>query len=296
MDFVDSEEIRQLILLAKREDVGSGDLSSGLLPNPQAPAVFSLLAKEPGVFAGRAIVEPILREYDPTMEVQWSGDTDDGYQIVDVPTELARLKGPLASVLTAERVLLNFLQRLCGVATITRRFVDAVADTPAKIYDTRKTIPGWRTLDKYAVRCGGGLNHRMGLYDAVLIKDNHLAGVPTERLSAALFDLLNRLDRGKAKPAFVEVEADNLQQVEAILDVVGIDVVLLDNFNTDDLRRAVELRDGLGLRERVALEASGGVTLATVPAIAATGVDRISVGAITHSAAAIDLSLERCEC
>ncbi len=296
MDFVDSEEIRQLILLAKREDVGSGDLSFGLLPNPLEPAVFSLLARQAGIFAGRAMVEPILREYDPTIEVQWSGDTDDGHQIVDVPAELARLSGPLASVLTTERVLLNFLQRLCGVATITRRFVEAVADTQAKIYDTRKTIPGWRTLDKYAVRCGGGFNHRMGLYDAVLIKDNHLAGVPTERLAAVLFDLLNRLDHGKAKPAFVEVEADNLRQVEAILNVVGIDVVLLDNFNTDDLRRAVELRDGLGLRERVALEASGGVTLETVPAIAATGVDRISVGAITHSAAAIDLSLERCEC
>ena len=199
----------------------------------------------------------------------------------------------MGPILSAERVLLNFLQRLCGIATLTGSFVDAAAGTDAAIYDTRKTAPGWRVLEKYAVRCGGGRNHRRGLFDAVLIKDNHLAGVDPDRLAGTVFEMLNRLSTSDAKPAFVEVEADSPDQVEALLTVVGIDVVLLDNFSVENLREAVATRDRLGLGGKVALEASGGVTLETVTAVAETGVDRISIGALTHSPRAIDLSLER---
>jgi nicotinate-nucleotide pyrophosphorylase (carboxylating) len=195
-------------------------------------------------------------------------------------------------MLAAERVLLNFLQRLCGVTAATRTYVRAVAGTGATICDTRKTIPGWRLLDKYAVRCGGGANHRAGLYDAVLIKDNHLTGIPDSRFSFAVFDMLNRLPV-EPKPEFVEVEAQSLAAFEQLLKVVGIHMILLDNFSIDDLRRAVELRAAEGLAAKVQLEASGGITLKNVRVVAETGVDRISVGAITHSAVAVDLCLER---
>ena len=176
---------------------------------------------------------------------------------------------------------------------MTRRYVEAIAGSTARIYDTRKTTPGWRTLEKYAVRCGGGCNHRHGLYDAVLLKDNHLAGIPTAKLAAHLFDLLNRLDTAGPNPPFVEVEADSLEQVEELFRVVGINAVLLDNFTLEGLREAVALRDARGLRGKVELEASGGITLNSVRAVAETGVERISVGAITHGATAIDLALER---
>ncbi|MFH0979975.1 MAG: carboxylating nicotinate-nucleotide diphosphorylase [Planctomycetota bacterium] len=217
----------------------------------------------------------------------------DGTYFERTPVRLAILIGPNRSVLATERVLLNFLQRLCGVATLTRRYVDAVVGTTAKIYDTRKTTPGWRLLEKYAVRCGGGHNHRMGLYDAVLLKDNHLAGIPVERLSYAVFDMLNRAADLSPVPKFVEVEADSLEQLEELFKVVGIHIILLDNFGLDDLRRAVARRDALGLKGRVELEASGGITLANAAEVARTGVDRISVGALTHSATAVDLSLAR---
>jgi nicotinate-nucleotide pyrophosphorylase (carboxylating) len=195
-------------------------------------------------------------------------------------------------VLTVERTLLNFLQRLCGVATRTRAFVDAVAGTGAQILDTRKTIPGWRVLDKYAVRCGGGRNHRIGLFDAILIKDNHLAAFAPNRVAAGVHELLNRAAALNPPPKFVEVEVDTLDQAEQLFDVVGIDIILCDNFSLADLRRAVELRDARNLRGKVRLEASGGVDLSSVRAIAETGVDCISVGGLTHSTPALDLALD----
>jgi len=294
MSMPEDPSLAELIALAKREDLGDGDVTTALMPSRDEPAAFLLLAKQPGVFCGCEVAVPIVQAYDISIKVEWTGETQDGFVIDQVPMTLARLDGSLSSILSAERVLLNFLQRLCGVATRTRAYVGAVAGTGVGIYDTRKTVPGWRTLDKYAVRCGGGMNHRIGLYDAVLIKDNHLAGVEPGRLAPAVFDMLNRMHAKGIEPAFVEVEADTLQQVEALLSVTGIDVVLLDNFSPDDLRRAVQLRDGYGLRGKVELEASGGVTLETIRTIAATGVERISVGAITHAAPALDLSLERC--
>lgn len=287
------EHIRRLIDLAREEDLGAGDLSTRFWRRASETAAFRMIARAPCVFAGREVVPAVLAAYDLGIEIEWAPAGCDGTVIEDAPTPVATITGPCGQVLAAERVVLNFVQRLCGVATQTRRFVEAVAGTGAAIYDTRKTTPGWRALDKYAVRCGGGMNHRQGLFDAVLLKDNHLAGVEPGRLGAAVFAFLNELSKSPVRPAFVAVEADGLSQVEQLLQVVGVDVVLLDNFSLVDLRAAVRMRNDLGLAGKVALEASGGVTLADVRAVAQSGVDRISVGALTHSAVATDLSLER---
>jgi len=293
MSVADDKDILRLIELAKSEDFGQGDISSSLLEDPDQRATFHLIAKQRGVFAGREVAGAIFAAYGISVDMEWTASGVDGRRLDPVPSRLATVCGPLGAVLSAERVLLNFLQRLCGVATITRAFVDAVAGTDAAVYDTRKTTPGWRVLEKYAVRCGGGNNHRMGLYDAVLIKDNHLAGIGTTRLAHALFEMLSRLSMQGAKSPFIEIEADRVDQVKQFLKVVGIDAILLDNFSLDQLRDAVSLRDNLGLRGKVVLEASGGMTLKTVRPVAETGVDRISVGALTHSAVALDLSLDR---
>jgi len=310
------QQALRLARMAREEDLGQrGDITSALaMPGPTlstqdselrtpasvltdasvvAPSTFRLLAKQPGVFAGREIAAEVLSVFDNHVRLRWAEAGRDGARIEKPPLHLATLTGPAGVILAAERTLLNFLQRLSGIATATRHYVDAVEGTRARIMDTRKTTPGWRVLEKYAVRCGGGYNHRMGLYDAILIKDNHLAGIPPERLAQAVFEMLNRAEALSPRPAFVEVEADTLAQVERLLTVVGINVILLDNFRIEDIRAAVRLRDDLNLRGQVEFEVSGGVRLDTVRAIAETSVERISVGAITHSATALDLSLER---
>jgi nicotinate-nucleotide pyrophosphorylase (carboxylating) len=294
MSISDIEGVTQLIELARREDLGQGDLTTSLIANPNEPAEFRVVLNQPGVFAGREIASAILGAYDSALAIEWTNDGVDGRVNDDVPVELARLRGPLAALLAVERVLLNFLQRLCGVATFTRALVEAVSGTGAAVYDTRKTTPGWRALEKYAVRCGGGRNHRHGLFDAVLIKDNHLSAAEKDHPAPAVYEMLNRLTSLAVVPDFVEVEAGTLDQVEELFKVMGIHLILLDNFAIDELRRAVELRDGYGLGGKVQLEASGGITLKTVREVARTGVDRISVGALTHSAVALDISLERC--
>lgn len=281
-----------LARLAREEDLGSRDVTSALLHDTDRGA-FRLVARQAGVFAGRAVAKTVLSVYDENVELQWTDAGGDGAVIDRPPVELGRLHGSCRTILEAERVLLNFLQHLCGVATLTARYVEAVAGTTARIFDTRKTIPGWRVLDKYAVRCGGGRNHRMGLHDAVLIKDNHLAGIPTSQLAGRVFDMLNTASTLDPPPSFIEVEADSLAQFEELLKVVGIDVVLLDNFSLADLRQAVAMRNGANLKGDLELEASGGITLETVRAVADTGVERISVGQITHSAPALDLALDR---
>ena len=293
MGLPDEPDVRELIALARREDLGDGDVTTALMPDGDRPAAFRAIAKECGVFAGREVAPAILAAYDPSIDIEWAPSGRDGCDIDHAPTDLAIVRGPLRSLLCAERVLLNFLQRMCGVATVTRRYVDAIAGTGSAIYDTRKTTPGWRLIDKYAVRCGGGRNHRTGLYDAILVKDNHIDPSDRGRIGAALFEMLSRIDPDGRKPAFVEVEADAIEQVEQLLTVVGVDVILLDNFTIGQLREAVALRESQGMADRVMLEASGGVNLQTVRAIAETGVERISVGAITHSAPASDISLER---
>lgn len=291
-DGVDVERLRRVIALAREEDFGAfGDLTTALLPTEfaQSAGEWHLVARRSGCLCGAELLHFLCGELAPAVRVDL--ERPDGAEVA--PREvLARLRGPVGEVLTAERIILNILQRLSGIATLTRRFVLAVGGTDARIYDTRKTTPGLRDLERYAVRVGGGHNHRNGLFDAVLIKDNHLAGVPTERLAFRVFELLNRQDRLPARPAFVEVEVDSIDQLRELLKVVGIDVILLDNFTPGDLRAAVRLRDDAKLRGRLLLEASGGVTLETVSEIARTGVDRIAVGALTHSAVALDIGLD----
>jgi nicotinate-nucleotide pyrophosphorylase (carboxylating) len=187
--------------------------------------------------------------------------------------------------------MLNFLQRLSGIATLTHRFVRRVEGTSARILDTRKTTPGWRALEKYAVAAGGGVNHRMGLFDGVLVKDNHLAGVATKDLARFLSGVVAR-GRAESARRFIEVEVDNLDQFREVLKVDGIDAVLLDNMDCPKMEQAVEMRNHAGKKGRLELEASGGVTLDTVRTIALTGVDRISVGALTHSPTALDIGMD----
>jgi len=196
---------------------------------------------------------------------------------------LAEVEGPVRGLVTAERTALNYLQHMSGIATLTRKFVDEVAGTGAAVLDTRKTTPGWRALEKYAVRCGGGTNHRMGLFDAVMVKDNHLAcGLTGPRLQEAIREV-----KARYPGVWVEMEADTLEQVGRFLEIDGVDRILLDNMGLDDMRAAVAMAAG-----RVALEASGGVNIRTVRAIAETGVNFVSVGALTHSAAVLDLAMD----
>lgn len=274
---------RQLIDLALAEDLGtSGDLTSLATIPQNARSKSAFVARVPGVVAGLPAAELVLSAYD--LGIHFTSVVADGTK-VEAGTTLATVSGSLQSILAAERIALNFLQRLSGVATLTRKFVDAVAGTNAKILDTRKTTPGWRLLEKYAVRCGGGMNHRVGLYGGIMIKDNHLAGLGG--------DLKRAVETARAYPGNsglpVEVEVDTLAQLDQALEL-KVDIVLLDNMNMEQLRAAVARRNAIG--PTVLLEASGGVNLTTVREIAETGVDRISVGALTHSAHALDIGLD----
>jgi nicotinate-nucleotide pyrophosphorylase (carboxylating) len=294
---VEDDNLEELLRLARNEDLrAAGDITSRLLPEAYftSKASWNLTARQAGRFSGASTLPRMLTSLAPEVQLGWIDANADGL-VVEPGQVIARLHGHVGQMLSAERTILNFLQRLSGIATLTASFVTAVAGTHAKIYDTRKTTPGFRSLEKYAVRCGGGHNHRVGLYDAVLIKDNHLAGIPAPRLAHAVFEMLDRLSSLPDKPAFVEVECDDLTQLAELLKVVGIDVILLDNFALRDLAKAVELRDSVGLRGKVELEASGGASLTTVRDIAMTGVERIAVGAITHSAPALDLALDATE-
>jgi nicotinate-nucleotide pyrophosphorylase (carboxylating) len=295
LQFPTAEELRDLILLAKSEDLGAGDVTSRLMVGEDALGVGTLMQKEVGIACGLPMVEMICRAYDERLRVElipgFHLDIIEGRFSDQRTTPLLRIRGPKRSLLSAERVILNFLQHLSGVATQTHRFVRRVEGTAAAIYDTRKTMPGFRILEKYAVRRGGGHNHRIGLYDALLVKDNHLAGVASKDLAGVLSDAISRSRREDASRP-IEVEAQSLEQVREMLKVDGIDVIMLDNMDCPRMQEAVEMRDRGGKKGKLLLEASGGVTLETVRAIALTGVDRISVGAITHSAQALDISLD----
>ncbi|GMV97814.1 MAG: carboxylating nicotinate-nucleotide diphosphorylase [Phycisphaerae bacterium] len=286
---LDRVQLRRLWEQALAEDGADHDVTALCAVNERAAGSGAVVARQAGVFAGRAVLD-LLKEACAS-RLTTAPQVDDGAALKP-GTVIARVAGPLRDLLSIERTLLNFLQRLCGVATLTRAYVEAVAGTGAKILDTRKTVPGWRQLDKYAVRCGGGTNHRAGLHDAILVKDNHLAGVEPHRLAEKAAEVLARAAGLDPPPAFVEFEADSLEQFEALLKVTGIDVILLDNFTPAQMRQAVALRDALGLKGRLRLEASGGVNLDTVRAIAESGVDYISVGALTHSAPAVDIALD----
>lgn len=272
-----AEQIDAIIALALEEDLGAGDVTSIATIPADLGATATIVAKAPGVVAGLPVVATVFAQLDPGVTVTLLAS--DGDRIVDTPMELARIEGPARSVLGGERTALNILGHLCGVATATRAYVDRVAGTGARILDTRKTLPGLRVLDKYAVICGGGVNHRVGLYDAILIKDNHLrvaGGVrPAVESARALYPALNLT---------VEVEHDD--QLREALEC-GAQRIMLDNMSPDRMRAAVQLIAG-----RAEVEASGGITLDNVREVAETGVDVISIGAITHSAKWLDVSLE----
>ena len=276
------KSVERLIDSALEEDIGTGDLTSKYFVPEERRAAGFIVAREPGVLSGGEIALEIFRKVDPAIEAGLL--VSDGDRIAE-GAYIMKIEGSARSILTAERTALNFMQRMSGVASATRQYVDAVRGTHAQILDTRKTIPGWRYLDKLAVTHGGGLNHRMGLYDRAMVKDNHLvAEGDREELQAAIHRL-----REEHPEVEVELEADRLEQVEAFLELEGVDYILLDNMSLDEMRRAVDLR---GEGATPLLEASGGVTLKTVGPIAATGVDFISVGAITHSVKAMDLALD----
>jgi nicotinate-nucleotide pyrophosphorylase (carboxylating) len=284
------ENLWRILELARREDLGSGDVTSAMLPS-QLHAAGRFLARQPMVFCGGALLEPVAVKYDGGIRTTVHAAEGSRVGAGDL---LAEWAGPARGILSAERVALNFLQRLSGVATTTREYVDAVAGTGAAIYDTRKTTPGWRELEKYAVRVGGGLNHRKGLYDAVLVKDNHLAIMARAEGQDPLTAAARELERVRPylpEGAFIELEIDTLEQLPGAL-ALDVDIILLDNMSVEQLAEAVRVRDRAGLKGRLELEASGGITLENVRAVARTGVERISVGALTHSAGAVDIALE----
>ncbi|MGC3989159.1 MAG: carboxylating nicotinate-nucleotide diphosphorylase [Chthoniobacteraceae bacterium] len=269
-----------IIALALAEDIGSGDVTCRYFVDPAKQGKATIIAKEEAVVAGVEVAAEVFHRVDPTLAIEIV--RPDGSAVKKGEAVLI-VSGSVASLLTAERVALNFLQRLSGVASLTHQFVQAIAGTRARILDTRKTTPGLRLLEKAAVAAGGGNNHRIGLFDMVMVKDNHLAA------DCGPDFLQSAIERFRAEnPGLrVELEADTLDQVRGFLTLTGVDVILLDNMTCETMREAVALVAG-----RVQLEASGGVSMATVRAIAGTGVDFISIGALTHSARAMDFSLE----
>lgn len=290
-----ADDCRQLVRLAVREDLDRWhDWTTAALVPRESAASATVVCRHDGIVAGLPACALTLGEYDPRLE--WQPLVEDG-AVVSAGQAIANVLGPARSLLAAERPLLNLLGHLSGIATFTKAFVEAAAGTGAAIYDTRKTTPGWRRLEKYAVRLGGGRNHRLGLYDAVLIKDNHLALIaacglqwgPAEavvRVRSFLAEL--PLDDPR-RSMLIEIELDTLAQFTEVLSAEP-DIVLLDNMPPVELRRAVQTRNAI--RPQTQLEASGGITLSTIGDVARTGVERISVGALTHSAQWLDVGLD----
>jgi nicotinate-nucleotide pyrophosphorylase (carboxylating) len=268
--------IDRLIDLALEEDLGSGDVTTQALIPPDLQGEAHIRAKEKLVVAGLPVAGRVFAKLDP--EVQFTPQVQDG-QEVDPGTVLAQITGPVAPILTGERVALNFLQRLSGIATFTHKMVEAVAFLPVALVDTRKTTPGWRVLEKYAVRLGGGRNHRGGLFDGVLIKNNHLTAV------GSITEAVRRARKNAPHTLKIEVEVTSLAELEEALGI-GADIIMLDNMSDADLAKAADLTLG-----RALLEASGSMTLERLPQVAATRVNFISVGALTHSAPAVDIHL-----
>ena len=269
-----------LIRAALAEDVGGGDVTSEYFIPADSRSTAKVVAREPGIVSGMEVAEAVFREVDAEIEVQVL--IQDGERFERGST-LLEARGQTRALLTAERTVLNFLQRLCAIATQTSKYVQAVQPHPTQVWDTRKTTPGWRLLEKAAVKCGGGTNHRMGLYDHAMVKDNHPAANPS--LEALQSNIL-RLRRERPGTR-VQLEAASLEQVRAFLTLEGVDMLLLDNMNLETLREAVQIVGG-----KLWLEASGGITMDTINAVASTGVNAISVGALTHTVRALDLALD----
>jgi len=274
MNGPDPTYVAQTVATALREDVGSGDLTAQLIPADRT-ARATVITREDAVLCGTAWFDEVFRQIDPRVRVTWSARDADR---VRADQQLCTLEGPARALLTGERTALNFVQMLSAVATVTRKYVDTVAGTKCRILDTRKTIPGLRVAQKYAMRCGGGTNHRIGLFDAILVKENHIAAAGSITSAVAESRRLN-------SKVLLEVEVENLAQLREALDA-RVDRVLLDNFSLDQMREAVQVTSG-----RTELEASGNMSLETLRAVAETGVDFISVGGLTKHVQAVDLSM-----
>ena len=266
----------KLIRLALEEDIGAGDVTTDALIEPEHVSTAVIFAKESLVLAGLRVAQEVFTTLDPAMSFDTTFQDGDRVETGD---EILTAYGKLQALLTGERTALNFLQRLSGIATITRQYVDRVAGFNVRLTDTRKTIPGWRRLEKYAVKIGGAYNHRFGLYDGILIKDNHIVAC------GGISEAVDRIRNNQPQLLEIEVEASDLNQVKEALES-GVDIIMLDNMDLNDVQKAVSLVDG-----RALVEVSGGVTLDTLAEVANTGVDIISIGALTHSARAVDISM-----
>ena len=276
MDSFDLGLLRDSLLAMLREDVGSGDITAAATVPAGACARAQYRSKQALIVAGILVVQEMVKLANPSLD--FKSIVNEG-ESVNTGTALAEIRGSARSILTVERTTLNILQRMCGIATLTRQYVERIAGTRTRIIDTRKTVPGLRVLDKYAVTCGGGMNHRMGLFDGVLIKNNHLA------FHSSAAQAIEEARRHLGHLVKIEVEVRTLDELKSAINA-GADVILLDNFNPDETRKAVEIN-----RERIPLESSGGITLETVRSFAEAGVDYISVGALTHSVKAADIHL-----
>ncbi|MCQ4574617.1 MAG: carboxylating nicotinate-nucleotide diphosphorylase [Candidatus Brocadiales bacterium] len=279
------KEIQALIDAAISEDIGGGDVTTDSLIPEWLEAKGEFIIREPGVVAGLPIAREVYKKLDA--EVSFEYLVADGAMLLP-GRAVASVKGPARAILFGERVVLNFLQRLSGIATLTVRYVERIKGHKAKIYDTRKTTPGWRTLEKYAVKMGGGMNHRMGLYDQVLIKDNHLKILEEGQ---ALTKAVREARQKAPQWMLIEVETGSLEEVEEAV-AARPDIIMLDNMSVEDISRAIEIIRSRGGEESAIVEVSGGVTLENVAEIAGAGPDWISVGALTHSASGLDIALE----
>lgn len=275
-------QVEELITLALAEDLAAGDLTTDSIFTDADRTQGEVLAKSPLVLAGSWVFEAVMRRLSPEVTLRWL--VKEGEAVMP-RTPLAEIAGPTPAILRGERTALNFIQRMCGVATLTRRYADALQGTSAEVTDTRKTIPGWRALDKYAVRCGGGRNHRFNLGSGVMIKDNHIAAAGSIEAAVAKARAL------APHTIRIEVEVDRFDQIEAAVGA-GADILLLDNMDDATTARCVERARALAGARPLIIEASGGITLERLPRLAAAGVDIISVGALTHSAVAADISLD----
>lgn len=291
----DFEEIKEIVHLAIKEDIGDGDITSKIFIPEGSESEGTIIAKEDGIVAGLPVAGYVLSQIDK--DLIFTSNIEDGSR-VERGTEIARVKGLTISLLSAERLVLNFLQRLSGIATATNRLTEKIKGYKTQIMDTRKTTPGWRYLEKYAVRVGGGVNHRMGLYDQILIKDNHLKAMGLEKENVAAIGRLVKKARKQIEDgALIEVEVEDFSQIKGMLDA-GVDIILFDNMEPSKIRKAVDMmkkyekNQGLSTDKAILTEASGNITLQNVEEYAKAGVDRISVGAITHSARALDISFD----
>lgn len=290
----DLEKIKDIVQLAIKEDIGDGDITSRIFIPDGSETEGMLIAKEAGIVAGLPVAGYVLSQIDENLIL--TSNIEDGSR-VKKGTVIGSVKGLTLSLLSAERLVLNFLQRLSGIATATSRFAAKIKGYRTRIMDTRKTAPGWRYLEKYAVRVGGGINHRMGLYDQILIKDNHLKTMGSEKEKGVICRLVKKAREQIENGMLIEVEVEDLCQIKDVVDA-GVDIILFDNMEPSKIREAVDIvkeiekNQGAGAGNAILTEASGNITIENVEEYADAGVDRISVGAITHSARALDISFD----